>query len=334
MSVFYAITNLNPHTGELVEMECSGGCFGSLNSTGPMPTYSIIGGRRILQDGSVQSVLTSGSNRLTDHQRRVEGFVFHVGGNNATNVMFNGELRSDARAAGRTFNAYAHQLLVELFNDIPYYRDMVWFDFVDHPTIPLLNMYFKIEEDTPADKVITAAFLARNLMQNQDYISYKHFLSLGYRPHFAAILATMMDCRPDNGVNPFTRSDVPQGRVSMRGLGEYNWVHPSGIGKEGVIQLLTGEEPEWQLESWLSLQGYRREGYFSGRGMTINGRGQNLVDWATISGDNEHFLSQLSWSTGSGRFTPSRALDYATVLQDISNFADFLNTEYNINVRN
>ncbi|MGL5582293.1 MAG: hypothetical protein ACRDCE_15215, partial [Cetobacterium sp.] len=298
-------------------------------SSEAVPHWSVMKGIRARDRHSSNSVDTP--------LRRALSFTYAVCGSptwsDGGSSLIRAHIRQEATRLGITVNKHVYNLMVELFDDIPYYRDMVSFTYVDTDAFCAVNMHFDIDESTPADKVITAAFLARNLTQNAEWETYRH-LRETYKPHFCAIIASIMQCRPDNGVNPFGAGGAPRGVASFNGLGEYNWVTPRGIGREGVMQLLTGEEPEWSLPGWISINGYRRESWYQQNNMRINNRNQNLVDWATIPGDHEHFLSEAFWQQSGGMFTPRQQMTYNTCVNDIRRFASELQDQYSINVFN
>lgn len=331
MTVYYSFGNIDDRLNVLTEVLATGGCFGALNQSS-FPHYAFHKVRRSNDpDRDVGSSAASQRAMTTPNN-----FVFHVLGDptvRVTNSRYRGDFyqgyRALAEAQGVTVNRYIYEMLVELFEDIPFYRDLVDFEYMDVNSFGAVNMYFNITDETPADKVITAAFLARNIAHFGEGRTYQNMLSLGYTPFFSAIVSSMVQFRPDNGVNPFGGERL--GVATSLTAGEYNWFHPRGIGREGVIRLLSGEEPEWALESWNSLRGYRRENHFSNNNMTVNGRPQILIDWATVPGDTEHFIEDFSFDRGRGMFNVNQ-MNYIRLDRNIRNFAELLRSDYNIDV--
>lgn len=141
-----------------------------------------------------------------------------------------------------------------MLEDMPWLKRVV----ILHPISNIIRVKLK---DVPADEVMSALFLFRNLANYDSYAAtYLAHRRAGYRPRFCAILAHF-----------FYQSSNAFGAVSysVLSLGEYNWFNPTTFGLRGFIQLMSADEStpfDFIQQPWTVQKGYRRDSYYSGEG--------------------------------------------------------------------
>ncbi|UIW10514.1 hypothetical protein PQC38_gp038 [Aeromonas phage BUCT695] len=142
------------------------------------------------------------------------------------------------------------KLLVE---DLPFIKDFVSV----HPIGNLIRFKFT---DLPADQIVTAMFMLRNISNYSDVAyAYRKFRSMGYRPSFCMMMSTAFKMT----INAFGSQSYSRGYHS-----ESAWMVPQLVGREGWTNILLGniDQIHFTQRPWTVQRGYRRDSDLSRSG--------------------------------------------------------------------
>ena len=125
-----------------------------------------------------------------------------------------------------------------------------------HPEFGVIRIHLG---DRPADHIMTALFLMRNLAQYNFGNSYQQLINefnMNVVP--AVYLAHLIDYQPRT---PFTPASWQLVRP-----GEYNLQHPTAFGQQALRNVLTADENfhPWRQNSFVSQMGYLRDSTING----------------------------------------------------------------------
>lgn len=249
-----------------------GGCFGGLNNEG---------------------VLTNWSLRNGDHNNRVAVNLMEEFNNNLPQVML--RFYPHVNHGGWTAeNSHTYwEDMQEIVDSLPWMRDMV----ILRPAGKFINF---LTGDFPADKVMMAVFLLRNIAQMQNTANaYRAARNQGLTPLQAAVACSIMWLgNPGFGGQRAAGTAYP---------GEYNFFNVYTFGRLSLRRFVRGEA-EWQLDSWQELNGYRRDQWFWENDRTIT----------NMAGTQRHriLLDSLSISTGDAQLLDSDRLNQDGYLEN------------------
>lgn len=171
----------------------------------------------------------------------------------------------------------------EIVDSLPWMRDMV----VIRPAGKFINF---LTGEFPADKVMLAVFLMRNIAQMSTMgHAFRLARSNGLTPLQAAVACSVMWVGSAGfGGNRQAGTNYP---------GEYNFINVYTFGRRSLARLVAGHA-DWQLSSWQDLNGYRRDQYFWENDLTIRGfagqqRHRILLDALSINEDDKLFDSDI-----------------------------------------
>lgn len=239
----------------------TGGCFGALNQ-GQLTRWSIRDGNHENRD-------------MINAMERINGGLPQSLLRFYPNLEFG--LWSDERKA-----SYWEDMQ-EIVNSLPWMRDMV----TVRPAGKFINF---LTGDNPADKVMLAVFLMRNIAQMATTaIAYRTARDRGLTPLQAAVACSVMWL----GTRDF------RGRINAgtNYPGEYNFFNVYTFGRQSLTNFVRGEV-EWQLDSWQNLNGYRRDQWFWENDLFITNMGGErrhriLLDALSVDNDTQLFDSDV-----------------------------------------
>lgn len=214
-------------------------------------------------------------------------------------VRFSNE--SGPEAKKRALKAYFGEMKL-LLADMPIFSDMV----TVHPLAKCVRVY---THGQPADKVMLAMFMFRNLAQ-EDYIhGYLELRSKGYRPRAAAILTHYLYYTPPS---PFSG-----GTWTERCLEESSWINPRTFGKNAFINMLKQDmDIEWAQDLFnVQSNGYHRDHHFRNDDVVFDSNGdrydedspyyRRMSDAFCLPSDekfhtSQRWCSEMGWYWDSG----------------------------------
>lgn len=156
----------------------------------------------------------------------------------------------DAAMRKRALNNYFTEMK-KLVEDVPMLKNCV----TVHPLLKITRTHIK---DFPADKIILATFLMRNLAQYDFACTYLKLRSEGYRPRVAALFSQIVR---------YQMGGLHNGSITGGQQGEASWIFSRWFGEQAAIRYLK-QEPEadqcWIQSPWVEQScGYKRDSHLS-----------------------------------------------------------------------
>ncbi len=170
----------------------------------------------------------------------------------------------DAAMRKRAMQNYFREMKL-LVEDVPMLKNCV----TVHPILKLTRTHIK---DHPADKVILATFLMRNLAQYDYAITYLMLREQGYRPRVAALFSQIVRYQV-GGLN--------NGAITGGQQGEASWIFSRWFGENAAVRYLKQEEEAdqcWIQDPWVEQEcGYKRDSHLNrDHAVFVTMRGHNV----------------------------------------------------------